>query len=112
MTAKPVVPRAQARTDADQAIEHYIEEAGVDVAYGFIDALERVYALIGEAPATGSPRWAHELNLPGLRSYRLKGYPWLVFYIELDQHIDVWRILHAKRDIPAWMAHGDKETGD
>lgn len=112
MTAKPLAPRAQARTDVEHAIEHYIKEAGVDVAYGFIDALERVYILIGEAPATGSPRWAHELNLPGLRSYRLKGYPWLVFYIELDKHIDVWRILHAKRDIPAWMGDGDKDTGD
>jgi plasmid stabilization system protein ParE len=70
------------------------------VALGFIDALERVYAVIGAAPATGSPRWAHELNLPGLRTYRLKGYPWLVFYIEQSEHIDVWRILHSKRDIP------------
>lgn len=104
MTAKPVAPRAQARSDADAAIEHYSKEAGVDVALGFIDALEHVYGLIGEVPAAGSPRWAHELNLPGLRSCRLKGYPWLVFYIELEQHIDVWRLLHAKRDIPGWMS--------
>jgi toxin ParE1/3/4 len=26
-----------------------------------------------------------------------------VFYIERDDHIDVWRVLHAQRDIPALM---------
>ena len=112
MTGKPVVPRARARADADLAIEHYLAEAGADVALGFIDALERVYAVIGAAPATGSPRWAHELNLPGLRTYRLRGYPWLVFYIEQSEHIDVWRILHSKRDIPVWMAESSIEAED
>ena len=112
MTLKPVVSRALASADAQGAIDHYIEEAGPDVALGFIDALQRAYASIGEAPATGSPRWAHELNIPGLRTMRLKGYPWLVFYIELEQHIDVWRILHAKRDIPAWMSEPASEAED
>jgi toxin ParE1/3/4 len=26
-----------------------------------------------------------------------------VFYVERDDHVDVWRILHGQRDIPAWM---------
>jgi hypothetical protein len=26
-----------------------------------------------------------------------------VFYVERDEHVDVWRVLHAQRDIPAWM---------
>ena len=52
------------------------------------------------------------MNIPGLRTMRLKGYPWLVFYIELEQHIDVWRILHAKRDIPAWMSEPASEAED
>lgn len=112
MTGKPVVPRALARADADLAIEHYLAEAGADLALGFIDALECVYAAIGAAQATGTPHWAHELNLPGLRTYRLKGYPWLVFYIEQREHIDVWRILHSKRDIPAWMARSGIVTED
>jgi toxin ParE1/3/4 len=112
VTLKPVVSRALASADAQGAIDHYIEEAGPDVALGFIDALQRAYASIGEAPEIGSPRWAHELNIPGLRTMRLKGYPWLVFYIELEQHIDVWRILHAKRDIPAWMSEPASEAED
>jgi toxin ParE1/3/4 len=103
MTAKPVVPREQARRDIDDAVDHYAREAGERVVLGFIDALERAFSSIANRPATGAPRYAHELNLPGLRSRRLKRYPYLIFYVERDDHIDVWRVLHAKRDIPAWM---------
>ena len=38
-----------------------------------------------------------------LRSWPLRGYPYLVFYVERDDHVDVWRLLHAERDIPAWL---------
>ncbi|OJY67132.1 MAG: plasmid stabilization protein [Sphingobium sp. 66-54] len=107
MTAKSVIPRAKARGDVDLAVEYYMDEAGADVAFGFIDALEKAYTFIGEMPAAGSPRWSHELNLPGLRTIGLKGFPWLVFYLEFETHVDVWRVLHAKRDMPAWLASVD-----
>ena len=63
----------------------------------------QAYAHIGRHPASGSPRYAHELNLPGLRFWSLARYPYLVFYVERPEHIDVWRVLHGQRDIPAWM---------
>jgi len=105
--SKPVIPRELANRDVDLAIEHYLSESAGQAALGFIDALERAYAHIGRYPATGSPRYAHELNLPGLRFWPLTRYPYLVFYIELDDHIDVWRVLHGQRDIPAWMHEPD-----
>ncbi|WP_380872380.1 plasmid stabilization protein [Sphingomonas sp. DBB INV C78] len=107
MTAKPVIPRALAARDVDEAADYYADEAGGDVALRFIDALEQAYRLISARPATGSPRYAHELDLPGLRSRQLAGFPYLVFYLERQDHIDVWRVLHAQRDIPSWMT----ETG-
>ena len=58
---------------------------------------------VGRNAATGSPRYAHELDLPGLRSWPLKRYPYLIFYVEREDHIDVWRVLHGERDIPAWL---------
>lgn len=107
MKAKPVIPREQANRDVGEAIAYYLSEAGEAVALGFIDALEKAYGHIGRHPATGSPRYAHELNLPGLRAWPLTGYPHLVFYVEHSDHIDVWRVLHGKRDIPAWMQDPD-----
>ena len=87
----------------EEAIDFYLREAGDRIALGFSDALNRNYRIMASQPGAGTPRYAHELDLPGLRSQILKGYPYLVFYIELDDHIDVWRVLHAHRDIPAWL---------
>jgi toxin ParE1/3/4 len=101
---KPVVPRTQADRDVDETITYYLEQGAVDAALGFIDALKRAYKHIGRHPATGSPRYAHELNLPNLRFWLVPDYPQVVFYMERDDHIDVWRVLHGQRDIPSWMA--------
>jgi toxin ParE1/3/4 len=43
------------------------------------------------------------LNLSGLRSWPLTRYPYLVFYVEHPDHVDVWRVLQGQRDITAWM---------
>lgn len=103
MRQKRIIPRERANRDADEAVDYYLAEAGAKVALGFIDALEQAYRHIARHPATGSIRYGHELDLPGLRCWPLKRYPYLIFFVERDDHIDVWRILHAERDIPAWM---------
>ena len=103
MKAKPVIPREAANRDVDEAVEYYRAEGYQETVLGFIDALEQAYAHIGRHPATGSPRYAQELDLPGLRSWPLRRYSHLVFYVERADHIDVWRVLHGQRDIPAWI---------
>lgn len=103
MKRKPVIPRAVAQRDVEDAVDHYMNEASEQVALGFVDALEQAYAHIARHPATGSMRYAHELNLPGLRSWRLNRYPFLVFYVEMPDRIDIWRVLHGQRDIPSWL---------
>lgn len=103
MKGKPVVPREQANRDLGDAVAYYLDKDAEASALGFIDTLEKAYAHIGLRPATGSPRYAHGLNLPGLRSWPLTRSLYLVFYVEHTDHIDVWRVLHGQRDIPAWM---------
>lgn len=48
-------------------------------------------------------RYAVELSLPALRSWPLRRFPHLVFYVEAKDCIDVGRVLQSARDIPAWM---------
>ena len=103
MTAKPVIARALAVQDIDDAIAYYLLEAAPQAALGLVDALEQAYAHIGRHPATGSSRYAHALDLPGLRCWPLTRYPYLVFYFERAHDIDVWRVLHGQRDLPAWL---------
>lgn len=101
--AKPVVPREQAARDVDGIVAFYLDEGAESAALGFVDALQEAYLHIGRHPATGSPRYAHELNLPGLRVWSLKRHPYLVFYVEQPASVDVWRVLHGLSDIPGWM---------
>ena len=103
MTEKPVVLRGWARHDIDEAIDHNSTVATAAVALAFIDALEDAFRQLADHPASGSPRYADELALPGLRSWVVKDFPYLVFYVEREEDIDVWRVLHAARDIPAWL---------
>ena len=103
MSGKPVVLRDLARNDVDEAIDHYLTEAGATVALAFIDAFEAVLRRIGEQPGSGSPRYALELNLPGLRVLSTDRFPYLIFYVEKESVIDVWRVLHGARDNPVWL---------
>lgn len=101
MKPKPVVLRERARRDVDDAIVFYLQEGGQHVALAFIDALERAFGRMARHPVSGSPRYAHELNLPGLRCASAWRGSHLIFYIERTADIDVWRVLRAERDVPS-----------
>ncbi len=103
---KPLVLKSKAVNDVHAIIDHYLEESQ-SAAAGFVDALEAAYKHIERAPGTGSPRWGHALDLPGLRSWPCTRYPYLVFYMEHPNRVDIWRVLHGRRDIPAWLHDDD-----
>jgi toxin ParE1/3/4 len=107
MSPKPVVPRARANTDIGDAVAYYLKEHAPEAALAFADALEDAYALLSRRPAVGAPRYAVELDIPGLRSWPLPRFPYVTFYIEQEDHVDVWRVLHGRRDIPALMQEPD-----
>ena len=104
MTSLPVIPRERARADMEAAIDHYRDEVGREVALDFVDALEKAFAFIAGQPHAGSPRYGHEPDLPGLRHWPVRPFPWLIFYVAHGGHVDVWRVLHAQRDMPEWLA--------
>jgi toxin ParE1/3/4 len=103
VSRKPVVLREQARRDIDEAVEHYSGEGGVATGLAFTDAIERALSHLAAHPRSGSQRYGHELNLPALRSWPVSPFPHIVFYADLADRVDVWRVLHGKRDIPVWL---------
>lgn len=102
---KLLVRRARADQDIQAAVAFYLAQSAT-LATGFVDALEQAFRHIQHQPGSGSPRYAHDLNLPGLRFWSCKRYPYLVFYVETEARIDIWRVLHGSRDIPAWLQDG------
>lgn len=103
---KPVHWRPLAVRDVDDVAAWYAEQGGVKLELAFIESLQAATALMAAHPGIGSPRHATVLNISGLRSWPLKKFPQWIFYIEHETHLDVWRVLHSERDIPAWMEEG------
>lgn len=103
MPALSVHLRERAAADIDQAVGCYLAEADTDVALRFVDAVESTVGQIGRSPRSGSLRFSYELEIPGLRVRPLARFPYLVFNVVGDEFVDVWRILHTRRDIPSAM---------
>lgn len=97
---KPATRSALAAVDVEAAVEFYLAESA-PVALRFIATLERAVLQIETHPESGSPRYAHELNLPQLRFWPLHRFPYALFYIEHSDHLDVIRCVHMRRDLPA-----------
>ena len=95
--------RALAATDIEAAVAYYHDQASEKTALDLVDALEAALDHLRQHPLTGSLRFALELEIPGLRSWPLQRFPYLIFYMTDDDRVDIWRVLHARRDILAYL---------
>jgi toxin ParE1/3/4 len=100
---KPLRLRPRADRDINEAVDYYLREGTERAALGFIDDLARALRRIERNPGIGSTRYALELGLVDLRTWPLRRYPHVVFYVGLEDHVDVWRVLRGHRGVPAWM---------
>ena len=96
---KPLFRRSLADADVLSALEYYAENAPESV-HALIDDLEAAYQHIQRYPGSGSPRDAVKLEMPGLRAWKCHQYPSVFFYMEADDSVEIWRVLHETRDIP------------
>ncbi len=95
--------RAIAAADIDAAVDYYGDNAGPHIAVDFIGDLEAAISHLTRYPLSGSLRFGYELEIPNLRNWSLAKFPCLIFYLPNEDHLDLWRLLHAKRDIPTHL---------
>ncbi len=110
MNNRRITLRQQAERDMEDALAFYLEQAGPEVAHRLLDALEQSFTWLSAQPEAGSARYALELDLPGLRFWPVKGFPYLIFYQSHPGWVDVWRVLHAQRHLPETLRPSE-ETG-
>jgi len=103
MSKKHVIPHRFAAQDEEEIVQYYEQTSSEQVALGFINALDQAFSQLGRFPQMGSPRPEYDLELDGIRSWSLKKFPHLIYYEIQDDHIELWRILHPKRDIAQTM---------
>jgi toxin ParE1/3/4 len=106
MTLKPILERERAVEDVEAASDHYLAQGGSSLAMEFLDAVEQAYSHIAEYPRAAVLR--EDLSLADLRSRSLRRFPYLVFYVERETRIDVWRVLYAGRDLTAHVSDPDE----
>lgn len=99
---KPARVRPLGDADIDRALV-YLRSQNPEAALRFLAALERAFRELSRNPGAGSPRYAQALPAEGLRMWPIRGFAYLISYFERVDHLDVVRVLHSARDIPAML---------
>jgi len=106
----PLCVRPLATADIDHAAAFLFDENPA-AAGAFLEAIKPAFELLCEQPGIGSPRYAHLLPGVNLRMWPVKGFPHLIFYLYRAEAIEVIRVLHAARDLPAILQHETSGSG-
>jgi toxin ParE1/3/4 len=78
---------------------YYRDQGGDELGERFFDAaIASIRALEG-MPSIGSPRVGELCDIPGLRSYRIEGFPTGWCYFVRAEHLDVVRLLAYAQDV-------------
>ncbi len=99
--------RRLAQQDIEQATEYYETHGGEAIALDFLDDLEATLETLCQFPGAGSLKYGERLKVEGLRSQPLRHFPYVVLYVPRVDRLEVWRVLHGRRDIPARLRFGD-----
>jgi toxin ParE1/3/4 len=98
---KPAHLRPQAEADLIEATRYYAKEGSFELAERMFDAAIAALDPIQRMPGMGSPRLGQLSEIPGLRSWRVEGFPMQWLYFEAGDHLDVVRLLGDRQDIVA-----------
>ena len=98
---KPAKLRPRAEEDLVDIVGYYAREGGAVLGERVFDAALAALKPIQRMPAMGSPRLGLLCEIPGLRSWRVTGFPLQWLYFEASNHLDVVRLLGDRQDIAA-----------
>lgn len=90
--------------DRQGEVRYYRKEAGSQVAVRLVVATNAALDQLELDPGIGSPTLGKAIDVAGLRSWRVTGFPLLWFYFERDDHLDVVRLLGERQDIATILA--------
>ena len=81
-----------------QTAARRIREDNPQAARAFLEAAYSTFEFLSHNPGLGRNRG--DLGFPEIRSWRIGGFRrYLIFYRELPDRIQIWRVLHGARDL-------------
>jgi toxin ParE1/3/4 len=82
-----------------QTVAQFIHHDNPFAARLFLEAAYDTFEFLANNPDIGRPR--ADLGFPEILSWRVEGFGrYLIFYRELPDRIQIWRVLHGARDLP------------
>lgn len=99
---KRLLVQRHAMRDLFDARAYYRREAP-HVVGDFALAVDTELLHLRRNPATGSPRYGLQIGFTGLRSWTVKKFPHVIFYVQQSNCVVVIRVLHQSADIPAHL---------
>lgn len=98
---KPAVLLSAAERDLLERTEHSANVCGDVLAGRFIETSFAAIRAIEKMPGIGASHIAELCDVPGLREWRVKGFPVHLFYFERAEHVDVVRLLADAQNLAA-----------
>jgi toxin ParE1/3/4 len=81
-----------------QIVAQFIHRDNPFAARLFLEAAYDTFEFLARNPGAGRQR--ADLGFPEIRSWRVDGFGrYLIFYRELPDRIQIWRVLHGARDL-------------
>jgi toxin ParE1/3/4 len=102
------VLNAVAEREVERAIRYYLIEAGQAIAADFYTAFVNARNHVAEFPHSGSTRYGEMIGAPLLRSWRLKRFPYVMFYVVHETQIEIIHLLHLHSDISKHLQDEDQ----
>jgi toxin ParE1/3/4 len=80
-------------------VAQFIYHDNPTAAKAFLEAAYNAFEFLANNPNVGRQR--RDLGFPEVRSWRIPGFRrYLIFYREMPDRIQIWRVLHGARDLP------------
>ena len=93
---KPIVIHRQAKAELAEAVGYY-EQRKPGLGQDFLAVVERAVLQIQRNPQLGAPYKSTKF-----RHYVVRRFPYVVFYVDLDEAMWVIAVAHAKRRPDYW----------
>ncbi|NBV22819.1 MAG: type II toxin-antitoxin system RelE/ParE family toxin [Proteobacteria bacterium] len=89
------------KADLGHQFVWYFTNASEDVAWQFVEAVDRTLEQLRNQPFLGRRRCFRHPLLAGLRSFRVEPpfNRFLIFYRAVGEVVDAWRLMHGGRDL-------------
>ncbi len=107
---KPCVLRPRAREDRRHEGRYHRDKAGEGTATRLVSALETALIQLSREPGIGSPAIGQAIDVDGLRSWRLNGFPLSLWYFERQNYVEVVRLVGQRME--ALWIDIEAEEGD